>query len=311
MSLYPENPEIGEVFNNRQWSGTAWVAINNVLTAAYTELSQFNTHTSASVNVHGIINSASVVYADDAKLSDERIPLNESVTDLKIVSGGLSASTITGGAVVENDLDVYLTQSSASSLYLTQNSASATYLDQISASGLYLTQVSASETYLDQLSATETFLTQTSASTTYLTQSNASATYATSASPTFTGVVTLPSTKEKTILGTISANVFTADFSNGNVFYITTAPSANFTINIINLPTENDNVFSFSFFVLQGATGYIPNALQIQGSSQTIKWAGGNAPSPTSGAGKVDVFNFTLIRRSSAWEALGDISKNY
>jgi len=117
MSLYPENPEIGEVFNNRQWSGTAWVALNNPLSVEYTTDGEFTQHTSASANVHGIINSASVVYADDAKLSDERTPLNQSVTDSKIVAGGLSASVISGSAVVQNDLDAYLTQSSASTTY--------------------------------------------------------------------------------------------------------------------------------------------------------------------------------------------------
>lgn len=152
--------------------------------------------------------------------------------------------------------------------------------------------------------------------------------YAPLASPTFTGTVTAPTISSSTALtstglttlgeiteilttGTISANVFTANASSGNVFYITTAPAANFTINITNLPTTDNRVFSFTFFVIQGATGYIPNALQIGGAAQTIKWSGGTAPTATSGAGKVDVFNFTVIRRSSAWEALGDVSKNY
>jgi len=103
MSLYPENPEIGEVFNNRQWSGTAWVALNNPLSVEYTTDGEFTQHTSASANVHGILNSASVVYADDTKLSDERTPTNGSVTDAKIASGGLSASIITGTAVITTD----------------------------------------------------------------------------------------------------------------------------------------------------------------------------------------------------------------
>jgi hypothetical protein len=128
---------------------------------------------------------------------------------------------------------------------------------------------------------------------------------------TSTGLTTLGEITEILTPGTISSNVFTANASSGNIFYITTAPSANFTINITNLPTTDNRVFSFSFFVIQGATGYIPNALQIGGASQTIKWSGGSAPPPTSGVGKVDVFNFTLIRRSSTWEALGDVSKNY
>jgi hypothetical protein len=79
MSLYPSNPEIGEIFNNRQWSGTAWVALNNPLSVEYTTDGEFTGHTSASANVHGILNSASLVYVDE--------------------------------------LDNYLTQSSASTLY--------------------------------------------------------------------------------------------------------------------------------------------------------------------------------------------------
>jgi hypothetical protein len=79
MSLYPENPEIGEVFNNRQWNGTAWVALNNPLSVEYTTDGEFTQHTSASANVHGIVDSESLIYTED--------------------------------------LDPYLTQASASSIY--------------------------------------------------------------------------------------------------------------------------------------------------------------------------------------------------
>lgn len=160
-----------------------------------------------------------------------------------------------------------------------------------------------------------------------LTIQSASATYATISSPTFTGTLNAPdivstssftSTGLTTIYevaevittGVVNLNVFTANAQNGNIFYVTSS-SANFTINITNVPTTNDRVFSFTFFVIQGSTGYIPNVLQLDGSSQTIKWSGGNAPTATSGVGKIDVFNFTVIRRSSTWEVLGDVSKNY
>jgi predicted DNA-binding protein with PD1-like motif len=148
------------------------------------------------------------------------------------------------------------------------------------------------------------------------------------ASPTFTGTVTAPTITSSTSLtstglttlaetaevlstGTISSNTFTANFNNGAVFYITTAPSANFTINVTNLPTTDNIVTVLSFFVIQGATGYIPNALQIGGSSQTIKWSGGLTPSATNGSGRVDVFTFTFIRRSSTWEVLGTSNRNF
>ena len=142
------------------------------------------------------------------------------------------------------------------------------------------------------------------------------------ASPTFTGTVTaadavvnglltVAETTEVLNSGTIASNIFTADFATGGVFYITTAPTANFTINVTNLPTTDNRVTVVSFFVIQGATGYIPNALQIGGAAQTIKWSGGAAPTATSGAGKVDNFTFTFIRRGAAWEALGTSNRNF
>lgn len=128
---------------------------------------------------------------------------------------------------------------------------------------------------------------------------------------TSTGLTTIAESTEVLATGTISANVFTADFSSSALFYITTAPSANFTINVTNLPTTDNRVTVLSFFVLQGATGYIPNAIQIGGAAQTLKWSGGSTPSPTNSAGKVDVFTFTFIRRSSAWEVMGTSDTNY
>jgi hypothetical protein len=110
---------------------------------------------------------------------------------------------------------------------------------------------------------------------------------------------------------TLASNVLTMDLTNGNVGYIATAPSAAMTFNFTNAPTTNGASITVSVFVTQGATGYIPTTLQIAGTGQTIKWAGGTAPTATSGAGKIDVFSFTFIRRSSAWTVLGTSLLNF
>jgi hypothetical protein len=102
----------------------------------------------------------------------------------------------------------------------------------------------------------------------------------------------------------IASNILTFNLTNSNLANITSA-SANFTVNITNAPTTNDKAITVTVFLTQGATGYIPNALQIAGVSQTIKWQGGTAPTPTSTAGKVDIFSFTLNRVSSAWVVFG------
>jgi hypothetical protein len=101
------------------------------------------------------------------------------------------------------------------------------------------------------------------------------------------------------------------DVANGNVGFIATAPSAAMTFNFTNVPTTNSKITSVTVFVTQGATGYIPTTLQIAGTGATIKWPGGTAPTPTSSAGKIDVFSFSLIRRSSAWTVLGTSILNF
>lgn len=110
---------------------------------------------------------------------------------------------------------------------------------------------------------------------------------------------------------TLSSNVLTMDLSVGNIGYIATAPTAAMTFNFTNAVTTDNTSTTVTVFVTQGATGYIPTTLQIAGSAQTIKWAGGSAPGATSGAGKIDAFSFTFIRRSSAWTVLGTSMSNF
>lgn len=143
------------------------------------------------------------------------------------------------------------------------------------------------------------------------------------ASPTITGTATVSADvavtgrldvqeiRETIVDGTISANVLTADYATGSIFFIGTAPGANFTVNVTNAPTDNGKAITISVIVTQGATGYIPSVLQIGGVGQTIKWQYGSAPTPTSSAGKIDIFSFTLIRRSSAWTVLANVNANF
>ena len=112
-------------------------------------------------------------------------------------------------------------------------------------------------------------------------------------------------------IGSVTANVLTADFTQGNIYWINTAPSANFTVNLTNVPTDNLYSMSITVVVNQGAAGYIPNAFQIAGVGQTLRWTTGTAPTPTSTASKLDVFSFTLIRRASAWIVIGSSVLNF
>jgi hypothetical protein len=139
----------------------------------------------------------------------------------------------------------------------------------------------------------------------------AAASYAALAGATFTGAVNLEEVAEKVTDITLASNVATLDWTSGNVYYIAAAPSAAMTFNVTNVPTTVSKIMTINVFVTQAATGYIPSTFQIAGVGQTIKWAGGSAPTPTSSAGKIDIFSFTMQRTSGgAWLVYGASSTN-
>ena len=140
----------------------------------------------------------------------------------------------------------------------------------------------------------------------------AAASYAALSGAAFTGNVQLQEVSETVVDVTLASNVATLDWTAGNVYYIAAAPSAAMTFNVTNVPTTASRIMTINVFVTQGATGYTPSTFQIAGSGQTIKWVNGSAPTPTSSAGKIDVFSFTMQRTSGgAWLVYGASSLNF
>jgi hypothetical protein len=140
-------------------------------------------------------------------------------------------------------------------------------------------------------------------------------TFLNAATPTFTGpteisgTLSFQQTTEKVNTSSISSNVMTCDYTTGAIYYQSASPSANFTVNFTNVPTTDNKAITFTIFVTQGSTGYIPNVLQIDGTPQTIKWA--QSATPTPNANKIDIFSFTLIRLSSSWTVFGNANTNF
>ena len=128
----------------------------------------------------------------------------------------------------------------------------------------------------------------------------------------FTGTTDVQELREAVVDVTLASNVGTLNWTAGNIFYISTAPTGAMTFNVTNVPTDASKMMTINVLVTQGSTGYIPTIFQIGGSSQTIRWAGGSAPTPTSSAGKIDIFSFTMQRTSGgAWIVYGSSSLNF
>ena len=109
---------------------------------------------------------------------------------------------------------------------------------------------------------------------------------------------------EKLSILTGATGVVAHDCNNGYIFRHTT-PAADFTANLTNFYCNNNHVTSVSIMIIQGATAYIPNALQISGTGQTIKWQGGSAP--TGNANKTDVFTFTITNLGASYDVIAQL----
>lgn len=120
---------------------------------------------------------------------------------------------------------------------------------------------------------------------------------------TVAGLTTLAETTEVTSDLTGATGVVVHNLDNGAVFDHTSL-AADFTANFTNVPTTANRTISVVLILSQGATAYMPTAVQIDGAAQTILWQGGSAPAGT--ASGTDVVGFTLIRSSGgAWKVVG------
>lgn len=102
-----------------------------------------------------------------------------------------------------------------------------------------------------------------------------------------------------------ASGVTAHDLSTSSIFFHSSI-GGNFTANFTNVPTTNSRTIAVTLVLQQGATPYLPTAVQIDGVAQTLKWAGGVQPTPV--ANKVELVVFTLIRSGGSWTVLGQLS---
>ena len=110
--------------------------------------------------------------------------------------------------------------------------------------------------------------------------------------------------KQSEILSSLTGatGVVAHDFG-ANAIFDHTSIASNFTANITNVPTTTDRALNVVLVLRQGATPYIPNAVQIDGVAQTLNWV--EALAPTGNANSIDVITFSLLRVGATWTVLG------
>jgi hypothetical protein len=131
--------------------------------------------------------------------------------------------------------------------------------------------------------------------------------------PTFTGGVRIQEMIEDVVDVAHSSNVVAIDYSLGNVFWLSNTLSGDAVVNVTNAPTDNGRVFTINLLITQGATGYKPTgaSFTVNGSTSAVKWPSAVVPTATSSSGKIDIFTFTIVRRSSAYTVFGSSNANF
>jgi len=119
------------------------------------------------------------------------------------------------------------------------------------------------------------------------------------------GTTVLQQTVEAFNTKTAATGIMTHDFLTGAIWYHSNVTSG-FTANFTNIPTANGKVIVVTLIITQGATAYVPSAIQINGVAQTVNWL--NTSAPAGNASKIDVISYTLLRVNSSWIATGSLS---
>jgi hypothetical protein len=118
---------------------------------------------------------------------------------------------------------------------------------------------------------------------------------------------TLIATKEKITVSAVAATgTINFDALTQSVLYYTTDASGNWTLNIrgdgsntLNSVMTTGQVFTVTFLVTQGATAYYQSGFEVDGSSVTPEWQGGDAPTEGNPS-SIDAYVLSIIKTASA-----------
>jgi len=118
---------------------------------------------------------------------------------------------------------------------------------------------------------------------------------------------TLFTTKEKiTISATAATGTVNFDAVTQSVLYYTTDSSGDWTLNVrgdgsttLNSIMSTGQVITVTFLATQGATAYYQSAFEVDGSSITPEWQGGEAPT-LGNASSIDAYVFSIIKTGDA-----------
>jgi hypothetical protein len=122
------------------------------------------------------------------------------------------------------------------------------------------------------------------------------------------GITSLGSTLENIISLNQPTTEYTHDFKVGSILYVTGATS-NISVDVINVPTNNNKGVGLTVMIEQGLTPYLVDSLQINSDDEgevSIMWFGGSIPDGN--ATSIDVISFSMIKVNGSWKVFGQLT---
>jgi hypothetical protein len=109
-----------------------------------------------------------------------------------------------------------------------------------------------------------------------------------------------------TVVGSAPSATTNYDVTTQSVLYYTSNATTNFTLNVrasstvaLNTLMATGQSLTIALFVTDGATGYYPNVLQIDGSTVTPKWQNGSTPS-AGFTNAVNIYTLNIVKTGNA-----------
>ena len=109
-----------------------------------------------------------------------------------------------------------------------------------------------------------------------------------------------------TVEATAATGTKTFDVLTQALLYYTSNASANYTLNVrgdgstaLNTIMDTGESVTIAHMVTQGGTAYYNNVFQVDGSSITPEWQGGEAPTEGN-VNSIDVYTYTIIKTANA-----------
>ena len=174
-----------------------------------------------------------------------------------------------------------------------------------SLSDLSITATSTEINLLDGVTATTTELNYVDGVTSNV-QTQLDAKYGSGDDATFDTITVDDGIKEKLQTKSItSTGTFTFQCASGQIFYVS-SPAGNWTANFTDLTIASNYATTTTIVIVQGSTAYLPTGIAIGGSSATINWQGGSAPTGTNNG--IDVVTFSFLNVGGTYTVLGQLT---